>query len=340
MLLGACATSESAPSTIPASTASKPSDKGRLEIGQITSQALANNLIGDPATREYRVYLPPSYDSTDIRYPVVYALHGYVGDNREFLRMPYDLEELLKVDEVQEMIFVFVDGSNYFKGSLYLSSPTIGDYESYIVSELVDHIDDNYRTLSNRDSRGIIGCSMGGDGAAHLALKYPDVFSVAVPMSGLYDNELDPYWEQAKEGYTREPEELRDFHKYGLHIQYFIAGAAGVASNPDKPPLYLDMPFEIVDGEPQIIPEVKEKLINVSPIHDAARYLNQPVRLRGLMIYHGERDDGTPVELAREFDKRLTELGIEHEYLESDRGHCDLDLEPALQFFSNHLVFR
>jgi enterochelin esterase-like enzyme len=318
--------------------ASEPSDKGQVEIGQITSQALANNLIGDPATRDFVIYLPPSYDTSEKRYPVVFALHGYLGDEWELASsMTRYLDEMVANGEGDEMILVFVDGSNRFRGSWYLSSPTIGDYESYIVRELVDHIDANYRTLPDRDSRGITGRSMGGDGALHLALKYPDVFSVAVPMSGIYIGEREPWWDHSG---WRTTEEFNDFGRLGVGARYLIAGAAAAASNPDQPPLYLDMPFEEINGEVQIVQEVYEKVNAVYPANDVGPYLDQPVRLRGLLLYHGKFDSVAPVEVIRDFDSMLTELGVEHEYLEVSGGHTHLDYAPVLSFMSDHLVFE
>ena len=49
-------------------------------FGEITSQALAGNLLGDPTTRKYYILLPPDYAASDKRYPVVYVLHWYTGD--------------------------------------------------------------------------------------------------------------------------------------------------------------------------------------------------------------------------------------------------------------------
>jgi pimeloyl-ACP methyl ester carboxylesterase len=54
----------------------------------------------------------------------------------------------------------------------------IGDYETSIARDRVRWIDDRCRTLPSRDSRGLAGFSMGGWGAMHLGLKFPDVFSV------------------------------------------------------------------------------------------------------------------------------------------------------------------
>ena len=49
-------------------------------VDKITSQALAGNLLNDPATRTFYVLLPASYATSDKRYPVVYVLHWYTGD--------------------------------------------------------------------------------------------------------------------------------------------------------------------------------------------------------------------------------------------------------------------
>jgi hypothetical protein len=96
------------------------------------------------------------------------------------------------------------------------------------------------------------------------------------------------------------------------------------------------MPFTIVDGQAQIVPEVQQKVIAVDPANDARRYLDQPVRLRGLLIYHGEYDS---VEAARTFVNLLTDLGVEHESVEVKNGsHCGLDWTPILTFMSEHLA--
>jgi len=75
------------------------------------------------------------------------------------------LNLLILQRKIGEMIAVFVnDGANRLKGSFYLSSPVIGDFETYITQDLVNLIDEQYRTLSARESRGVTGFSMGGWG--------------------------------------------------------------------------------------------------------------------------------------------------------------------------------
>jgi pimeloyl-ACP methyl ester carboxylesterase len=311
-----------------------------FEYGEITSDALSGNLIGDPATRSYWVYLPPDYDTETRRYPVVYVLHWYKGDKTALITdVRPVLERLHSAGGAQDMILVFPDAGNTFGGSWCMSSPTIGDYETYITSELVEQIDASFRTIPQRDSRGVTGCSMGGDGAMHLALQHPDVFGAVVGVSGTYDYENDPLWEKARELFKEAPGDLTDFRALPWQVQWYIAGAAATASNPDKPPFYLDMPFEVVDGETQIVQEVWEKIKASDTVHDVQRYLEQPTRLNAVMIYHGDRDNIASVDNVRAFGATLSDLGVEHEYIEVEGGgHCDLDWEPVIQFMSDNLV--
>jgi enterochelin esterase-like enzyme len=332
--------------TLAAAPVAKPTlpAKGELIREKITSQALAGNLIGDPAERGYYVYLPPSYVEGNKRYPVVHILHGATGNEDQFLMLKDVYEKMLQKGAVQEIILVFSDGDNKFKASNYLSSPTIGDYETYIARELVAQIDANYRTMPHRDSRGITGCSMGGSGAMHLALNFPDVYNVVVPISASYDLANDPSLPEAAADFTQVPKDFNDLDHYWYvgvgNIAYYISLAAGAAPNPAKPPFYLDMPFEIVDGQGRIVPEVLEKIGAVDVVHDLEDYLQQPIRLRHIMLYHGESDLEAPIELARSFDQLLTSRNVDHQYIEFKSGHCDYstDYQPVFQYLSDHLV--
>lgn len=305
------------------------------------SQALAGNLLGDPVERGVYVILPSDYATSGKRYPVVFGLHGYGGNEyTDPIGLQRVQESALRYGRVKEMIFVFPDASNSLRGSMYLSSPTIGDYETYLTKELIDFIDTNYRTIPSPESRGIMGCSMGADGAIHLALKYPNVYKVVAQYSGTYDWTKDPWLAFGATGYDHEPVDLREFDALPLtETRWEIALAAAVTPNASKPPLFLDMPYVIVNGKVEIAPGFIEKLGATSPVQDAKNYANQPIRLSGILIYHGLNDHIAPVELARDFSSTLTDLGIAHEYLEVDAMHCHMDLEPILKFMSDNLIF-
>lgn len=154
-----------------------PDAKGEVVEVKIESNAIAKNIIEDNATRSIYVYLPPSYNSSKKNYPVVYFLHGY-GDSTQSFMNDYQpkLDEAFK-GGAQEFILVALDGNNKSGGSFYVNSPVMGNWEDYVVEEVVSYIDKNYRTIAKSDSRGLSGYSMGGFGALYLALRHPDVYN-------------------------------------------------------------------------------------------------------------------------------------------------------------------
>jgi pimeloyl-ACP methyl ester carboxylesterase len=316
---------------------------GELRHEKFTSQALAGNLIGDPVERGYLIYLPPGYADGTKRYPVVYILHGFAQDENGLDFLYEDYQAMLLKGTVQEMILVFANGNNKFGGSGFRSSPTIGDYETYLARELVAHIDATYRTIPQRDSRGITGCSMGGDGAMHLALIFPDVYGVTAPMSASLDWTPLPTDVDAIASVTQLPQDFNEYQPYlarlddpRILIAVYIAQAAAAAPNPDKPPFYLDMPLEVVGGKLRFVPEVTAKIVADDEVHDVDKYLQQPVRLRHILLYYGTSDPNA--EPGRAFDRLLTARGVDHQRIEAVGSHCDYDFTPVLQYLSDHLV--
>jgi predicted esterase len=251
------------------------------------------------------------------------------------------IDLMMRNRDIGEIIAVFVDGSNKFHGSEYLSSETIGDYETYITQDLVNHIDANYRTIAHRSSRGITGYSMGGYGSMRLALKYPSVFSVVVAQAGFYDNDTDWFKKNwAEPTAFANPKDWVAFNQMFWMTQGAFACAAGMSPNPAKPPFFFDKPYELVDGKAQLMPEVWERWVKADVIHGHLDgYLKQPIRLRGIMIVHGRGDGIVSVSQAQALDKAMTELGIEHVYDEHGGGH-DFIAEKSLQFMSEHLAFE
>jgi hypothetical protein len=140
-------------------------------------------------------------------------------------------------------------------------------------------------------------------------------------------------------GFTREPTDYFEFAGLDGWARGAIALAAGVTPNANKPPFYLDMPYVVVDGKPEIAPGFLEKSKALSPAADVERYLAQPMRLNALFVQHAENDEWVPVGLARDFDTLLTEKGIAHEFDDSYITHCSYDMvPPMLKFMSDHLV--
>lgn len=129
------------------------------------------------------VILPESYDkSKDVKFPVLYLLHGHGG------RYDYwvGVKKTLPQDASKwNIIIVCPDGQN----SWYWDSPVDPNFQfdTYVSSELVAHIDKNYKTIASRSGRAITGLSMGGHGGLWLGINHQDVFGACGSMSGGVD---------------------------------------------------------------------------------------------------------------------------------------------------------
>jgi len=133
-----------------------------------------NSTILDTAV-SYTAYLPKGYhDDQRMRYPVIYLLPGMAGDCRAFGKQVEAYELGMREKDCPPAIII---GVQAVYGSYYTDARDGGrPIESVIVRELVERVDNVFRTIPDREHRAIEGFAMGGWGAAHLAFKYPDVF--------------------------------------------------------------------------------------------------------------------------------------------------------------------
>jgi pimeloyl-ACP methyl ester carboxylesterase len=155
----------------------------------VQSPSVLKNKVGYTATQMITVYLPPDYQSTKKKYPVIYYLHGFGGSSLEILEGFENLfDSWFKEHPDRQCIVAGVDGENAFGGSFFVNSPLSGNWEDFVAKEAVSFVDSRFRTLAQRQSRAISGFSMGGFGAIYNALRHPDVYSVLYTASpGLFD---------------------------------------------------------------------------------------------------------------------------------------------------------
>lgn len=128
------------------------------------------------------VIKPDDYESSK-RFPVIYLLHGANGSYKDWVNNVPTIKEL--ADQYQ-VLLVCPDGGPY---SWYFDSPVnpAFKYETYIGTELVNWVDNHYKTIAERKFRAIAGLSMGGHGAFYIAFKHQDIFGAAGSMSGGLD---------------------------------------------------------------------------------------------------------------------------------------------------------
>lgn len=169
--------------------------------GKVIEEVTVSSAILDRAVR-YAIYLPPDYESSQRTYPVVYLLHGYTDDNTGWLQfgeINRYADKAIAEGTIPPMIIVMPNGDS----SWYINSYDGKEkYEDFFIREFIPVVEKTYRIKSQKRYRGIAGLSMGGYGTLIYALKYPEYFSAAAPLSaGIFsDEELvnmsDREWEQ------------------------------------------------------------------------------------------------------------------------------------------------
>jgi S-formylglutathione hydrolase FrmB len=136
------------------------------------------------------VIMPVGYQAKGKPYPVLYLLHGYSGDYKNWVNRYPVIKEL---SDQYGMLIVCPDGGY---SSWYFDSPvdTTFRYETFLIKELIEKIDGDFNTLKSPVGRAISGISMGGHGALYLAFRHPDQFGAAGSMSGGVD--IRPFRDQ------------------------------------------------------------------------------------------------------------------------------------------------
>jgi S-formylglutathione hydrolase FrmB len=323
--------------------AEAPPLKGKLERIHVPGKSLEGNLLGETASPDVSIYLPPSYATErNRRYPVVYLLHGYTGTDlgyfgaNEGRQLHRIAERVFGAGQAQEMILVMPNCMNAFGGCMYSNSVTAGDWEGYVAEDLVAYLDSHYRTLARRESRGIAGHSMGGYGALRIGMKRPDVFSALYALSSCCLNEGTV---RVRGEGPSPAESIRSIEEArgNRAAQGTLARAAAWAPNPKNPPLYLDLPTK--NGE--VVPEVAVKWAANSPVAMLDQYVPNLKKYTAIQLDIGLQD--SLLASNEVFIERLNRFGVPHKYLtyEGDHGNRIPQRleEHVLPFFSQHLSF-
>ena len=266
---------------------------------EVPAPALADNLLGTPAVQNAAVYLPPSYErEPDRRYPVLYLLHG-IFDNYgvwlEHFGVPAMLDRLIASGEIPQLIVVMPNGGNRYGGGFYRNSPVSGRWGDYIADDLVAFVDAQFRSLASADRRAIVGHSMGGYGALHLAMARPGVFSVVWAMSPCCLAARDDFgfgndaWKRAARVDTSEELQSlvasRDFYSIAT-----LAIVTAFSPDPDNPPIYGDFPFDLVRGEVVLDNAAYDRYLDALPLRQLRAAREALRQLRGLALGVGLGD--------------------------------------------------
>ena len=152
--------------------------------------------------RDAFVYLPPDYDTSKVRYPVLYLQHGAGEDETGWIRQGkanFILDNLIASRSSKPMILVMANGYASRAGYvvpdltgkpfgspefLTVMQERMGAFEDDMTQVLIPFIDKTFRTLPDRDHRAMAGLSMGGMQTFQVTFDHLDLFSYIGGFSG------------------------------------------------------------------------------------------------------------------------------------------------------------
>jgi S-formylglutathione hydrolase FrmB len=156
---------------------------GRLVTVTVTGQRSGIQL---PAY----VYLPPSYDSSNARLPVLEAFAGFPGTPQTWFDVadPREVvEREIKEGRMPPTIVVFpVQHASPTQDSECVDAAGGAQFDTYLSLDLQEYIGKHFRARTDRAGWGIIGFSTGGFCAANLALRHPDRYAATVSLAGYF----------------------------------------------------------------------------------------------------------------------------------------------------------
>ena len=336
-----------------AGAASAAPTKSQVISRELRSENIAHNVCGIDPARKMLVYLPSGYDaSSSQRYPVIYFFPNPFEESYRYdfdQRGAQDLFDRAIADGViKEFILVAVDMNTPIGSSWYANSSVTGNWEDFVIQELVPYIDRNFKTLSNRDSRGIAGIFIGGYGAIRLAMRHPDVFGSVYAMhpvgtgTGVGVSMKIPKWE-----ILTTAKSMEDVERDGP-TRIFTSMFQAHLPNPAKPPLFVDLPAREESGRLIIDSKQMDRFRSNFYLETMIpQFADNLKSLRGFKFDWTRNDANYDHVYANQaFTRKLNEFGVAHaaeEYTgpfdEANWGTEGRIYTEVLPFFRTHMVF-
>ncbi|MHB8461180.1 MAG: alpha/beta hydrolase [Vulcanimicrobiaceae bacterium] len=329
---------------------------GDLAFDFIESPALVGNALGDSATRPIITYLPPGYDPEGSRrYPVLYCLHGYSGSAAALVgvsawnsNVVQRIDRLIGRKAMPEALLVIVDGWTRLGGSQYVDSMHNGAYATYVVRDVIGHVDASFRSIAHAGGRAVLGKSSGGFGAMHLVMEHPGIFSAFASHSG------DSYFRY------NHPPAFAHLHRTLEQWNWNIAGFVDAYTSKAKPsaaefstiemlgyasaysprsakPFDLALPIDYQTGE--VDEAVFARWLAFDPVQRVPQKASELAALRLRYLDCGRRDEYGLDIGARALKRTFAQIGctVHHEEFDDDHRNIGYRYDVSLPLLANVL---
>lgn len=303
-----------------------------MAVGTVTDVTFYSPSLG--YNQHMNVYLPEGYDGVT-RYPVIYFLHGIGATYNDYGFSTNILDAMIGGGLMEPVIFVRPNGMcPPYGGSMWTNSEMYGPFEDYMAHDVIPYVDANFATLPYRETRAIMGHSMGGFGALTVAFKHAGLFSNAVSLSGFVD--LEPVsltvwtqilcWENGGvPPYNWNP-------AAGFFTGGVFTGAGAFSPNFSNPPYMVDFPL---DANANWVVPVLEHWNTHMPTSTVREYAGTLDGLR-ILLDCGTQDELSYYSQNLAFCDSLDALGVPYQFTSFVGGHTN-HLPERFQLAFMHL---
>lgn len=317
--------------------------RGRLETIEIHSAALKNNVLGDPVDRSIVVYLPEGYDTSSDDYPLMVDIVGFTASGFSHVgwkafqeNVPQQIDRLVESGGMGPVIVAFPDCFTSLGGNQYINSSAMGNWADFLCDEMVPALESQFRIRPGRDHRAIFGKSSGGYGSIVHGMLRSDIWGAIACHSGDMDFELCYRGDMtgvlrtlsAYDGNIRafidKVHEGKKVSGFDMHNLMMLAMAASYDPDPEAP---FGVRLPVTEDTCEIIEERWGNWLAWDPVRmiDRTEVQRNLKSLNGLFIDCGAKDQYNLVYGARQLNKKLQLLDIDHCYEEFPDSHSTID---------------
>jgi S-formylglutathione hydrolase FrmB len=326
---------------------------GEVRSLKLESRILQGNLLGDPATREVRVYLPAGFTAAQ-KLPLLVDLVGYTGSGpahtnwKAFTEnVPERLDRLIGDGKMGPVVVAFPDCFTRLGGNQYINSTAMGRYEDFVVDEVVPFVESQFK-CGGAGRRAVFGKSSGGYGAIIHGMRRPDVWAGLACHSGDMAFEFSYLTEMpvVLNAFAKHDRSVEKFMTYleqvkkpksdDITLLMMLAMAATYDPDPSQF-LGVRLPVDLETGE--LIPERWQNWLAHDPAIVVDKYADNLRKLKGIYIDCGDEDQYHLHFGSRRLHRALDRLKIAHTYEEFPDNHSDVDyrMDISLPFLERAL---
>ncbi|MDH7461142.1 alpha/beta hydrolase-fold protein [Chitinophagaceae bacterium 26-R-25] len=336
--------------------------KGEVVVKHFLAPSIKGNRGGEDPMRSVSVYLPAGYNENKQHYPVIYFLHGlYMNDSLQLVRTSFKdlLDQAIAEKRIHPVIVVLPNSETHFKGSFYTNSSLTGNWADFIGKDVVNYIDKNFRTIPNRNSRGLAGHSLGGNGALKIGMLYSKIFGSVYALSPAilnWSNEIsleNPAFrlvDTLKDETPLQPvlqNPFADTTMRGFFAVMMIDLGRTYSPVENKKPFQAAMPATYNGDQIEIHDDIKKLWEKNFPLNMVDSHVKDLKSLNGLKFDWGTEEENAHIPVTCvEFKQKLDSYGIKCEaetyvghHMDKIGGRNGRIYTAMLPFFESHLKF-